>query len=393
MMKAYDRVEWCFLEKMLRKMGFTESWIAMVMRCVTSAHFLVKLNGGLSERFSPSRGLSQGDPIFPYLFLFCVEGFSALLRQAQREQQINGVSFGPRGPTINHLLFADDSVVFLEASEDSLLSLKNILQDYEVCSGQRINKQKSSILFGKGYNADMKRGLKETIGISFEALSEKYLGLPTAVGCSKEGSFKNLPERSWGKVHGWKGQGLSMDGKGTLIKSVLQAVPTYPMGCFHLSKKTCSKLTSIATGFWWGSADAKRKVPWISWDRMCVAKRNGGLGFRNFAVFNQALLAKQSWRMITNPSSLCSRVLSARYLKDGDILTASAPKFGSFTWKSILHGRDLLKEGLVWRIGNGQKIKVWEDNWIPRSGLMRPLGTKPDSVPVSRVSELLHADG
>jgi hypothetical protein len=74
-------------------------------------------------------------------------------------------------------------------------------------------------------------------------------------------------------------------------------------------------------------------------------------------------------------------------------LTASAPKFGSFTWKSILHGRDLLKEGLVWRIGNGQKIKVWEDNWIPRSGLMRPLGTKPDSVPVSRVSELLHADG
>jgi hypothetical protein len=197
-------------------------------------------------------------------------------------------------------------VVFLEASEDNLLSLKNILQDYEVCSGQRINKQKSSIFFGKGCNVDLKRGLKETIGISYGALSEKYLGLPTAVGRSKEGAFKNLPERSWGKVHSWKGQGLSMDGKGTLIKSVLQAVPTYPMGCFQLSKKTCSKLTSIATGFWWGSADGKRKVPWISWDRMCVAKRNGGLGFQNFAVFNQALLAKQSWRMITNPSLLCS---------------------------------------------------------------------------------------
>jgi hypothetical protein len=111
------------------------------------------------------------------------------------------------------------------------------------------------------------------------ALSEKYLGLPMTIGRSKEGAFKNLPKRSWGKVHGWKGQGLSMDEKGTLIKSVLQAVPTYPMGCFQLSKKTCSKLTSIATGFWWGSADGKRKVPWISWDRMCVAKRNGGLGF------------------------------------------------------------------------------------------------------------------
>jgi hypothetical protein len=184
-----------------------------------------------------------------------------------------------------------------------------------------------------------------------------------------------------------------MDGKGTLIKSVLQAVPTYPMGCFQLSKKTCSKLTSIATGFWWGSADGRRKVPWISWDRMCMAKSKGGLGFRNYAIFNQALLAKQSWRMITNPSSLCSRVLTARYLKDGDVLTASAPKSGSFTWKSILHGRDLLKEGLVWRIGNGEKIKVWEDNWIPRSGLMRPIGTKTDSAQVSQVSELLLADG
>jgi hypothetical protein len=208
----------------------------------------------------------------------------------QREQQIHGVSFGPQGPTITHLLFADDSVVFLEESEDNLiLSLKNILQDYKLCSGQRINKQKSSIFFGKGCNANLKRGLKATIGISCEALLEKYLGLPTAVGCSKEGVFKNLPERSWGKV---KGQGLSMDGKGTLIKSVLQVVPTYPMGCFQLSKKTCSKLTSIATGFWWGSADGKRKVPWISWDRMCVAKRNGAMGFRNYSVFNQALLTK-----------------------------------------------------------------------------------------------------
>jgi hypothetical protein len=97
--------------------------------------------------------------------------------------------------------------------------------------------------------------------------------------------------------------------------------------------------------------------------------------------------------MITNPSFLCSRVLSACYLKGGDVLTTSAPKSGSFTWKSILHGRDLLKEGLVWRIGNGQKIKVWEDNWIPRSGLMRPLGAKPNTAPVSMASDLLLVDG
>jgi hypothetical protein len=223
-------------------------------------------------------------------------------------------------------------------------------------------------------------------------LSEKYLGLPTAVGRSKEGVFKHLPERSWSKVHGWKGQGLSMEGKETFIKSVLQAVPAYPMGCFRLPNKTCTKVTSISSGFWWGSADGKRKVPWVSWEKMSAPKRRGGMGFRNFSAFNQALLAKQAWRILTNPTSLCSRVLAARYFKKKGILTAECPKSASFTFRSILHGRDLLKEGTIWRIGNGSKVKVWEDNWIPRSGLKRPLGHKPHTE-VSLVEELLQPNG
>jgi hypothetical protein len=179
-----------------------------------------------------------------------------------------------------------------------------------------------------------------------------------------------------------------MEGKKVLIKSVLQAVPTYPMGCFKLAQKTCSKLTSIATVFWWGSAEGKRKVPWISWDRMCVSKRGGGMGFRNYGIFNQALLAKQAWRILTVPSSLCARVLQARYYKNGGFLTAGCPKAASFTWKSILHGRDLLKEGLVWHVGDGKKIDVWADNWIPRAGSIKPLGHKP-RMEIRRVEEAL----
>lgn len=116
MMKAYDRVEWIFLENIMAKLGFIPEWINLVMRCVTTARFSVKLNGGLSEPFTPSRGLRQGDPLSPYLFLFCVEGFSTLLRHAQQEHELKGVNFGTDGPHITHLLFADDSIVFLEAT-------------------------------------------------------------------------------------------------------------------------------------------------------------------------------------------------------------------------------------------------------------------------------------
>jgi hypothetical protein len=150
MMKAYDRVKWIFLEKMLLKLGFAEGWVKMVMRCITSARFSVKLNGGLSEIFLPSHGLRQGDPISLYLFLFCVEGFSALLKQAQESNLLNGVKFGAQGPHVTHLLFADDSVVFLEATKESLQTLKSVLQNYELSSGQKVNLNESSIFFGLG---------------------------------------------------------------------------------------------------------------------------------------------------------------------------------------------------------------------------------------------------
>ena len=116
------------------------------------------------------------------------------------------------------------------------------------------------------------------------------------------------------------------------------------------------------------------------------------MGFRNFEGFNQALLAKQAGRILTSPNSLCSRVLKARYFKSGCFLTANCPKGASYTWRSIAHGRELLKKGLVYRIGDGASVNVWQDNWIPRSGLMRPLGHKSNTV-VHKVGELLLPDG
>jgi hypothetical protein len=187
MMKAYDRVEWVFLEDMMFKMGFAPGWVSMIMRCVRSMRFSVKLNSAVSDSFLPTRGLRQGDPLSPYLFLFCVEGFSALLKQAQSEREVAGVQFGSDGPTVTHLLFADDSIVFLEASSSNLQALKRILREYETCSGQKVNLQKSSIYFGKGLDETAHSNLRQTVGIQCEALSEKYLGLPTVVGRVRNG--------------------------------------------------------------------------------------------------------------------------------------------------------------------------------------------------------------
>jgi hypothetical protein len=122
------------------------------------------------------------------------------------------------------------------------------------------------------------------------------------------------------------------------------------------------KLGTVSANFWWGDAKGKKKVHWISWKRMCQSKSNGGAGFRDFECFSQAFLAKQGWRLLTDKESLCAKVLKARYHKSTDFWQATCPKRASFTWRSIIHGRDLLKAGLIWRIGDGESVNVWEDN-------------------------------
>ena len=164
------------------------------------------------------------------------------------------------------------------------------------------------------------------------------------------------------------------------------------MSCFHLTKKTCRNLNSISSKFWWGAKDGEKKVHWISWQKMCTSKRDGGMGFRDPTVFNQPLLAKQAWRVLQYPEALVARVLKARYFKEESILSATCPATASYTYRSILHCRDLLREGLVWRIGDRSKVSIHHSNWIPRSGSMKPLG-QVYTPGVTKVADLLLRSG
>ncbi|KAA3460177.1 reverse transcriptase [Gossypium australe] len=117
MNKAYDRVEWYFVQDVMRKMGFDPNWIRSMMNCISSVSYSVVLNGQKGDIFQPSRGLRQGDPISPFLFLICGEGLSSLMRKAVQEGHLKGVKASRRGPQISHLLFADDCILFGEANE------------------------------------------------------------------------------------------------------------------------------------------------------------------------------------------------------------------------------------------------------------------------------------
>jgi hypothetical protein len=185
MHKAYDRVEWGFLEKIMLKMGFDRRWVKLIMKCVTTVRYRVRINSDESDIFSPSRGLRQGDPLSPYLFLLCAEGLTALLSKAEIEEELVGVKVCREAPSISNLLFADDSLILMQADVGNAGCLKRILDEYCGASGQLISVDKSSIFFSPNTRVEERASICTILDIMTEALTDKYLGLPAIVGADR----------------------------------------------------------------------------------------------------------------------------------------------------------------------------------------------------------------
>uniref|UniRef100_A0A803LRS4 Reverse transcriptase n=1 Tax=Chenopodium quinoa TaxID=63459 RepID=A0A803LRS4_CHEQI len=207
-----------------------------------------------------------------------------------------------------------------------------------------------------------------TLGVREVDRNEKYLGLPTIIGKSKKLIFACLKERIWKKLQGWKEKLLSRPGKEILIKAVAQAIPTYMMSIFKIPDGLIDEIHSLLAKFWWGSNGAERKMHWHKWDDLCLPKSKGGMGFRDLRVFNHALLAKQGWRLINDDKSLLHCILKVRYFKHSDFIEARRGFDPSYSWRSIWGAKNLLLDGLRWRVGDGSLIKVWEDAWLLNFG-------------------------
>lgn len=157
-------------------------------------------------------------------------------------------------------------------------------------------------------------------------------------------------------------------GKEVLKKSVAQAIPNYAMSCFKLPRTFCSEMESIIANFWWGNSESNKGIHWKSWQLLCSSKSNGGLGFRNFEAFNEALLAKQLWRIHSHPDTLLAKILKARYFPSKSLWDTEVGYQPSYAWRSIWGARKLLEKGVRWRIGNGQQVRIWQDKWLGDGG-------------------------
>ncbi|XP_026443826.1 uncharacterized protein LOC113343678 [Papaver somniferum] len=149
MSKVFDRLEWSFLIKVFRYFGFSDDFCDLIFQCISTTSLSVILNGSPCEDFSLIRGIIQGDPLSPYIFILAIEYLSRQLTNAQQDKSIKGIKVDALSPAINHLLFADDCLIFTQANLSSENNLLEFLHNFSSQSGQVINFEKSSIYFSK----------------------------------------------------------------------------------------------------------------------------------------------------------------------------------------------------------------------------------------------------
>jgi hypothetical protein len=257
--KAYDRVDWSFLKSVMEKLSFHRKFIQWIMTRVSTVWYSVRFNGTALRPFRPSRGLRQGDPLSLYLFLLVADCLSVLMNNYERQGLISGIRVSRRAPSIFHLLFADDSLLFFKLDAGQASQVRNLLIVFENGTGQKLSPAKCLILVREGADDNVVNLVKQVLGVERARFDAKYLELPMPDGRMRRDVFQSIEERYIKRMVDWKERTMSQVAKEVLIKAVTQALPTYAMSVFKFPLGLYDSLEKHMRAFWWGQNKAGAK--------------------------------------------------------------------------------------------------------------------------------------
>ncbi|XVF08796.1 hypothetical protein REPUB_Repub07fG0034100 [Reevesia pubescens] len=248
--------------------------------------------------------------------------------------------------------------------------MNKVLSLFCAASGEKVNLEKSKILVSSNINQRRARRLSAFCKIPLTQDFGKYLGAPMIHGRVTKQTYADIISRVQKRLLSWENKFLSLAGRTALIKSVLCSLPGYIMQTTYLPEYVIAEMDKLIKSFLWGGTKEERKMHLLNWEQISSPKEEGGLGVRNTRKTNLAYLAKLGWHLLINKDCLWVEIMEKKYLKGRDFLTVQSMGMNSYTWKSIIKGREILKVGLGMNVNNGETTKFWIDDWLAKGMLI-----------------------
>ena len=369
--KAFDCVRWDFIIATLRAIDIPESYLRLISECLSTASFSVSVNGVTGGFFQSTKGIRQGDPLSPYLFVLAMEALSRLLLS---RYEAGIIGFHPRTEQlkISHLMFADDVMVFFDGTSNSLHGITECLDDFASWSGLHMNNTKTE-LFTAGLDQSESAAIA-SYGFPSGQFPIRYLGLPLMSRKLKISEYSPLMIKISNRLQSWSAKLLSFAGRLQLLRTVIFGIVTFWISAFILPKGCIKSIEGLCSRFLWSGNIDKRGLAKIAWRTVCLPTKEGGLGLRSLLVWNQVLCLKFIWLLLSKSPSLWADWHWNIHLNGKSFWTVQASATDSWAWKKLLDLRPLALQFCKTRLGNGRSASFWFDAWSPMGQLIEHIG-------------------
>lgn len=255
----------------------------------------------------------------PYLFVLCLEKLSHMIQKAVADKKWKPIQIGRKSPPISHLFFADDLILFAEASKSQIDVLMECLNDFCAISGRPA---KEKLFVSPNFHKLTAREISARCQIPLTADLGKYLGVPLIHKRVSKTTYYHILEKVQDRLAGWKAEQLSMAGRTLLVQSVTSAIPVYTMQTTRIPEAINQEIDRRNCRFVWGNKDNKKRKQkhLVAWDKVCKAKKEGGLGLRSMSKVNTASMARMGRKILSEPDSLWAAVLKGKYPQNSNLL-------------------------------------------------------------------------
>lgn len=375
--KAYDKVSWTYLEAILKAFGFNQPWIRWVSELIKSTSYSILVNGTPSTPFRPTRGIRQGDPLSPFLFVILMEGLSRLIIKKKDEGQIRGLQPIRSCPATTHQQFVDDTMLHGTPTVKEANAYKDILHLFSRASGMEINFSKSTIFFFNTHPA-VQSHLSRLLGFKIGSLPSRYLGAPLTLKPWQKVHWEKILANMERRCKHWTNRALNLAGRLVLTKAILQAIPQYMLSILPAPKGILDQMRSIQSTFLWGGNKEKRKWSLVAWKKLCRPKNRGGLNLVDPLITNRVCGAKIWWKWISSNNLPWATHWKEKYKPTSsilDLIRMQDTPNGSPIWNHAQGNRSIIQNHCFWEIRNGTQALFWEDAWQQTPKLESPILT------------------